>query len=568
MPSILYNPQNAATKTNPGIDPKNILEKVEEKPPSKKTLAKGIKEIYGDFCSNTSIHGFQYFGQHRPRKEILFWIVIFVITIYFCTTIIVRIYVKWSETPVIVSFSEKSTPIWSVPFPRVTICPETKRAMNMSTDDTFFQLMEKLDTFLKEGQQHSENFTLADLERTLTLMHICKSGISGIVQITQSLLKDIDYTGNLNHMLPRVDKYLFTCEWFGNMVPCERLFNRVYTDEGICYTFNSLKADDLYREGVLKSKMRSISNETDDKKLPLQWSLEQGYDRGSDLHTYPARVLSSGSKAGLNVHVQSFLDEVDYTCNGPIQGFKILLHSPDDVPSVSKHFVRLAMDKEVMIAVKPKMITTSDDIAAYDPMKRRCFMSKDRQLKFYKIYSQNNCERECLTNFTYAECGCVQFSMPRFKDMPVCGEDKILCYSSAYNKLLVKQFKDGLASEDGLAHLPLDDCNCMPACTSLEYETEISEGHFDLVNTLKAFNNFDDYFRIYPGGKMSLMSIYFKENQFITSRRSELYGVTELLANFGGVFGLFMGISILSIVEMIYHFSLRLWSNMTRSAVG
>lgn len=96
------------------------------------SLKKNLKEIYNEFCSNTSIHGFQYFGQQRPRKEIIFWIIIFIITLYFCISIIVKIYVKWHETPVIVTFSEESTPVWNIPFPRLTICPETKRELKVN----------------------------------------------------------------------------------------------------------------------------------------------------------------------------------------------------------------------------------------------------------------------------------------------------------------------------------------------------------------------------------------------------------------------------------------------------
>lgn len=54
------------------------------------------------------------------------------------------------------------------------------------------------------------------------------------------------------------------------------------------------------------------------------------------------------------------------------------------------------------------------------------------------------------------------------------------------------------------------------------------------------------------------MSIFFKEKQFIASHRSELYGTTDFLANCGGLIGLFMGMSILSIVEMLYYCTLRL----------
>lgn len=43
-----------------------------------------------------------------------------------CGKLIVDIYLKWEQIPVIVSFAEKSTPIWKIDFPAVTICPETK----------------------------------------------------------------------------------------------------------------------------------------------------------------------------------------------------------------------------------------------------------------------------------------------------------------------------------------------------------------------------------------------------------------------------------------------------------
>lgn len=59
--------------------------------------------------------------------------------------------------------------------------------------------------------------------------------------------------------------------------------------------------------------------------------------------------------------------------------------------------------------------------------------------------------------------------------------------------------------------------------------------------------------------KPALLSISFKENQFVTLKRSvtELYGPTDFLAKCGGILGLFMGVSFLSIIEVIYYFTLR-----------
>lgn len=55
------------------------------------------------------------------------------------------------------------------------------------------------------------------------------------------------------------------------------------------------------------------------------------------------------------------------------------------------------------------------------------------------------------------------------------------------------------------------------------------------------------------------MSIFFKEEEFYVSKRSELYSGFELVGTIGGLLGLYMGISVLSVLELIYYFSLRLF---------
>jgi len=159
--------------------------------------------------------------------------------------------------------------------------------------------------------------------------------------------------------------------------------------------------------------------------------------------------------------------------------------------------------------------------------------------------------------------------MPRNMDMPVCGEDKIHCYDRAERELLVREFKRVKALNAGRENSRSVEsaCNCMPACTSLVYNTEISQANFDLEEMLVAEGD-TEFLKEYPGSQMSRLSIYFKQSQFITSKRSELYGMTEFLANCGGIFGLFMGFSILSLVEMIYHFTLRLFTNLKRLVKG
>lgn len=55
----------------------------------------------------------------------------------------------------------------------------------------------------------------------------------------------------------------------------------------------------------------------------------------------------------------------------------------------------------------------------------------------------------------------------------------------------------------------------------------------------------------------SVVSIMFRDDDFLYTQRSEIHGWADFIANFGGLLGLFLGVSILSIVEIIYFISFR-----------
>lgn len=51
-------------------------------------------------------------------------------------------YTKWDTNPVIVSLSERATPMWKIPFPAVTICPAVK---NSTTNINFTEIYHQLE---------------------------------------------------------------------------------------------------------------------------------------------------------------------------------------------------------------------------------------------------------------------------------------------------------------------------------------------------------------------------------------------------------------------------------------
>lgn len=79
---------------------------------------------------------------------------------------------------------------------------------------------------------------------------------------------------------------------------------------------------------------------------------------------------------------------------------------------MSRNVIQVAPSEIAEFSIKATQITTSDGLRGYEPSKRQCFFNSDRQLRFFKVYTQNNCEEECLANFTKQECGCARFFMP------------------------------------------------------------------------------------------------------------------------------------------------------------
>jgi Amiloride-sensitive sodium channel len=62
----------------------------------------------------------------------------------------------------------------------------------------------------------------------------------------------------------------------------------------------------------------------------------------------------------------------------------------------------------------------------------------------------------------------------------------------------------------------------------------------------------------------SQVNIFFKEDQFLASHRSELYGTTEFLGTCGGIMGLCLGVSVMSLCEIVYFFTIRLWFDLRK----
>lgn len=51
-------------------------------------------------------------------------------------------------------------------------------------------------------------------------------------------------------MAPTFEEAMFYCKLHKDTQPCTRLFSEIWTDDGLCFTFNMLNSKELYHDGL------------------------------------------------------------------------------------------------------------------------------------------------------------------------------------------------------------------------------------------------------------------------------------------------------------------------------
>ncbi|XP_031623091.1 pickpocket protein 28-like [Contarinia nasturtii] len=276
------------------------------------------------------------------------------------------------------------------------------------------------------------------------------------------------------------------------------------------------------------------------------WSLDHGYESDVNENGYPHRVFSTNPRRSLRCHLSVNTDD-QFVCKKGL-GYQVFLNVPGEVIHTRSFPINIQFSRREIIRVKPKLITTTENLRNYAPNQRQCFFDSERRLRFLKLYTQNNCEAECLANYTKSVCGCVKFHMPRDEDTKICGAASITCYATAEWNLYGDDIIVGMKDQD--ARKFRENCNCLPACHHIAYDASFAAG--------RALGDISDKM-------VSEVIVLFREPQIITLQRTPLYTLTDFLAACGGLLGLFLGISALSVVEFVYYFTLRLFWTFRQS---
>lgn len=392
----------------------------------------------------------------------LFWATAVCLAFGFSGFFLIHSYYKWQYNPDIGTSTEILN-IRELPFPSVTICPQTKaKVQHLSFRNIYKNYWERFEMYGVSDE---------DAAYFESLLHVCDSELSFRLQLneTRSLEKD-EIIKRLRELAYTVDESMLFCKFRNVLVDCTSLFHEIVTELGVCYSFNILNFHEMFKDAFSTDfrPFHHLRNST--------WSLDHGYET-DDLDSYPFPIISQAQDA-LKIILRTKDIDLDYICVGTTQGYKVFFHLPGDYPGLTGKHLFVPIKHDVVASMTAHVTKTSEKLKAYDPPQRQCFLSHEHPLKFFKNYSRNACYLECFANYTMNACGCVNFWMPRDNVTDVCSYSQLNCTMTAKRNMMLEYKRQSSKSIC---------CGCMPACTEISYEMESFSTDFDYKTLFSSY---------------------------------------------------------------------------------
>ncbi|XP_055311194.1 sodium channel protein Nach-like isoform X2 [Sitodiplosis mosellana] len=494
-----------------------------------------------DFCRDSTLHGIKHIvvdiqelgSSYSRRKRInkllslIIWSSACVMGAVFAIVLMGLVWDRFQTTPTITTVETNNYPIWNVPFPAITICNINKVYAPATKNIT--------DKLIEKGlKKESIIEFLENLAKLITPEYI-----DALYLKTYQFLEEMGYTTDklMLELMQPCNNMIKNCAWLGKIVPCDTLFRVARSSEGFCCSFN-------YK--ALKGDL-----EIDSSKNTVNEQLNNP--------TY--RVSGAGENVGLNIRIE--IEKESYVAySKSFYGAKILIHDAENFPQTSVTTTTIGQPGyDLTIAVLPSVIVGEPGIRSLSQKQRNCLFVDEKKLRTTNKYSFQSCMTECTVDTILNKCDCLPFYYP---------ESNMKAYSKKYRQCSLHDVKclrdnrhvfSSLKPPDNIAALNESsigmECVCPPTCSELRYEVQsILSRRYpeDKLNTTTSGDNSEDL------DDSTTLKVHFKDLTCIKYRRDMYMTWDGLFASFGGIFGLCLGGSVISLVELFYFFTLRLYS--------
>jgi hypothetical protein len=292
-------------------------------------------------------------------------------------------------------------------------------------------------------------------------------------------------------------------------------FSRFYmTNYGNCYRFNS---------GFNLS----------DHKVPIKKMKRGGYSSSFDIHLF--------------LH-----EDIRFPINENHTSFRVNIENSTYIPSIFSNIIQIkpGVHTEIQLkkVIKSKLPAPYSDCQEKYP-NELLFSEKLRAMPYKEEY----CVLLCLQKKTNERCNCYDLWYPFYDERfePCLNESQSSCSDNLFYEMY---------EQDQIAF-----CTniCKAECTSISYDISSSYADFpskkyyeslrenELIKKNFANEGIQNFTFEDLKSKMTSLRVYFSELSYTMISENEKMNIVDLLSNIGGTMGLFLGISLLSFVEIV-----------------
>ncbi|XP_019767124.2 sodium channel protein Nach [Dendroctonus ponderosae] len=449
-----------------------------------------LKKGWIDFATNGSIHGFKYMVDSSISVvERVFWIIIVLCSLAASIYITILFWARYAANPTRTIIQANFAQISTVPFPAVTIC-NVNKMLNRKLDS----LMDTLSAS-KEELNITGNIISA-LMRTTSFYETSaaddtKINNSTALSIATTVLKRHGFL-DISQVIPHISQ---GCD---EMIhKCE--WNRV-----------EVPCQDLF-SGLLTEDGRCCAfNYASSNDMTIKYTLYYGMSTGLRITLHP-----------------------EYN-HRAIAGIIVTIHNPKNFPDGEQNLRKiLPLGHAHYVQVGSIKQTCSEEVKKLDITFRKCVYSEERRLGLLGPYTYSNCLTLCKAHLSDEKCNCIPYYFQLFLNKQIC------------------TFMDQQCLQNNVTTESFRDCNNCPAqCEEDVYDITLTSAKF--TNNLDVW--MEDYFSNFnETQKAILLNIFFAFNGQTVWVTDTITSGIYLISSFGGIYSLFLGCSIISIIEALYY---------------
>lgn len=289
----------------------------------------------------------------------------------------------------------------------------------------------------------------------------------------------------------KLEDFVQECEFLG--VPCnlQQDFTPVMTSVGRCYTFNA------------KNDMKKYKN-----------------------------VSGIGFRHGLELVLNVQQDEFSGTFTREA-GVRVVVHNQEHPPSILENGLAVPIGRSAYMSTRARQIDDRSDTGFSNC--QDLDEAKGFQIVKGFDYSLSACLSDCIAKDIARVCGCIHGAPPpnmgAYANSGKCSIVQLCCIAATL--------------------ITTEDCGCTIACNQSLFDITTTYSTYpalgDIAELAQIYNTTQEII----GNSFLSVRVFFSELIMVTEVTQRSYSLTALVSDIGGQFGLFLGLSIISLTEFV-----------------